>query len=433
MKYADSLNEFALAFDPDELGGDDINKFYYDGTMPIRMNDIYQSPMDDIFNSCLLVKHQNAHLLLGHRGCGKSTELNVLKRRFVESGRKVSVVQCLLEADIQGLTYWDLLILMGKHLIMIAEEAECVLPQTLINNINDFWKDVEITTTKMNAIGLNTTAGASINAPFKFPLINFFANLSGELKYGYDKRKTIREKIKNNTGQWIGYMMEAADYITTDLKGKQPIIIYEDLDKLSPEIAWDVFTNPLSQMPFPVIYTFPISLSYSPRFAQLEATFSNNTHILPMIKIRTPDAEIFQPGIQTITNIIEKRGALDLFDKDALSYLVEKTGGILRDLFNCITRAADRACNRNAGKIEFEDAVAVTIQLRSMLTRRIEVKNYPLLRNISIDKKFKENIEDREMMLNMMEGLIVLEYNGDRWHDLHPLVEDYLKKHGELN
>lgn len=95
--------------------------------------------------------------------------------------------------------------------------------------------------------------------------------------------------------------------------------------------------------------------------------------------------------------------------------------------------AADRACNRNADKIEFEDAVAAAVQLRSMLTRRIEMRNYPLLRNISIDKKFKENIEDREMMLDMMEGLIVLEYNGDRWHDLHPLVEDYLKKHGELN
>ena len=35
--------------------------------------------------------------------------------------------------------------------------------------------------------------------------------------------------------------------------------------------------------------------------------------------------------------------------------------------------------------------------------------------------------------MNMMEGLIVLEYNGDRWHDLHPLIEDYLRKHGELN
>jgi len=36
------------------------------------------------------------------------------------------------------------------------------------------------------------------------------------------------------------------------------------------------------------------------------------------------------------------------------------------------------------------------------------------------------------MLLDMMQGLIVLEYNGDRWHDLHPLVEDFLREQGEL-
>jgi hypothetical protein len=42
-------------------------------------------------------------------------------------------------------------------------------------------------------------------------------------------------------------------------------------------------------------------------------------------------------------------------------------------------------------------------------------------------------IEDKPMLLEMMQGLIVLEYNGDRWHDLHPLIEDFLKEQGELS
>jgi len=36
------------------------------------------------------------------------------------------------------------------------------------------------------------------------------------------------------------------------------------------------------------------------------------------------------------------------------------------------------------------------------------------------------------MLLKMMQGLIVLDYNGDCWHDLHPLIEDFLKEQGEL-
>ncbi|MDR0307618.1 MAG: ATP-binding protein [Chitinispirillales bacterium] len=124
MKYAENLNEFALVFEPDPLNGDDLEKFYFDGTMSIRMNDENQSPIDDIYKSCLLVRQQNAHLLLGHKGSGKSTELNVLKQRLERDGRKVSVVQCLVEADLLGVSYWDLLILLGKHLFEIAEKSK---------------------------------------------------------------------------------------------------------------------------------------------------------------------------------------------------------------------------------------------------------------------------------------------------------------------
>jgi hypothetical protein len=122
-----------------------------------------------------------------------------------------------------------------------------------------------------------------------------------------------------------------------------------------------------------------------------------------------------------------------LFDDNALIFLIEKTGGILRDLFHCITGAASRASNRKSAKIEMEDAIAATTDLRSWRTRRIEKKNYPLLKNIYEGGKYKNMIEDKPMLLDMMQGLIVLEYNGDRWHDLHPLIEDFLKEQGELS
>jgi hypothetical protein len=238
--------------------------------------------------------------------------------------------------------------------------------------------------------------------------------------------------VKKSAAQWVGYMKEVSDHITQSLKGKQPIVIFEDLDKLSPDKAWEIFSNPLSQMPFPVIYTFPIDLSYSPKFAGLEASFNNNIQILPMIKIRTLDGSSYQDGIDAIINIVGKRADLSLFDDKVLTFLVEKTGGVLRDLFKCITRAAGRAENRKSAKIDMEDAKVATNLLRSSLTRRIETKNYDLLKNISKNAKHKREIEDKAMLLEMMQGLIVLEYNGDRWNALHPLIEDFLKEQGEL-
>ena len=435
MKYAENLSEFALAFDPDVLTEEYLNEFYYDGTMPVRTNDENESPINNIYKSCMLVKNQNTHLLLGHKGCGKSTELNMLKRRFERSGRKVSIIQCLLEADLMGVAYWDLLILLGKHLCKIAEEFGYFLPDSLLKNINMFWNDAETVETSSDGYGVGIKAEASAKTPKFLKIVELFAGLSSELKFGYDKRTEIREKVRRSAAQWIGYLKEVSDHITNHSNGNQPIVIFEDLDKLIPEKAWEIFNNnALSHMPFPVIYTFPISLSYDTRFAGLEAAFNNNIHILPMIKIRTINCEEHRPGIESIKELIAKRADLSLFEPGVLEFLIKKTGGVLRDLFHCISQAASRAEVRQAEKVGQDDAQSATTQLCSSLTRRIELKNYPFLKNISAGRKYKSQIEDREMLLDMMQGLIVLEYyNDERWHDLHPLIEDFLKEQGELN
>lgn len=58
-------------------------------------------------------------------------------------------------------------------------------------------------------------------------------------------------------------------------------------------------------------------------------------------------------------------------------------------------------------------------------TRRIEKKDYGFLENIY--RGNKEQIEDKEMLLKMLQASVVLEYNGKRWHNVHPLVIEFLK------
>ena len=420
MKYAQDLSGIAQAFESEPLRGKDLEVFYIDDTMPIRMGENHVSPMQDIFESCKQTKHQNVHILLGHHGCGKSTELNILKQQLENSGHKVSVVECKIETDILGITYWDLLILLGKHLCAIAEDTQCPLPELLLKKIDEFWNEIEVV----------QTVHFDRNLGIKGKLSALFLGLSSELKWGYDKRTTIRERVRKSAALWIGYMNEVSDHLTRHLYGKQPIVIFEDLDKLSADKAWEVFDNPLSQMSFPIIYTLHICLSYAPKFRRVEDSF--NTHILPMIKIRDLNGNPFDSGMNTIKSIIKKRADLSLFDEEALEFLIEKTGGVLRDLFRCILQAAARTVTRKAERIELEDAQSATNRLSSSLSRRIETKNYPLLINIYNGAKYKEQIDDKEMLLDMMQGLIVLEYNGQRWHDLHPLIEDFLKKHGDV-
>jgi hypothetical protein len=55
------------------------------------------------------------------------------------------------------------------------------------------------------------------------------------------------------------------------------------------------------------------------------------------------------------------------------------------------------------------------------------------LLNIYNDLRHREQIEDLGFLLRKMQAMVVLEYrNGERWHDLHPMIADFLKKQGVI-
>ena len=75
-----------------------------------------------------------------------------------------------------------------------------------------------------------------------------------------------------------------------------------------------------------------------------------------------------------------------------------------------------------------EDAERALEEVKTFLTRRIEEKDYTFLLNIYNENK--ERIEDKEMLLNMLQASVVLEYNGKRWHNVHPLVIKFFREQG---
>jgi len=60
----------------------------------------------------------------------------------------------------------------------------------------------------------------------------------------------------------------------------------------------------------------------------------------------------------------------------------------------------------------------------------------PVSANRLAQKKFsvtnlkKELIEDKAMLLKMLQASVVLEYNGKRWHNVHHLVARFFKEQG---
>ena len=431
MKFAEKVIDIPNAFAPNPLIGEELPHYYFEETMRVRTGDDYMSPIEDIYDACRWPTERNAFLLLGHKGCGKSTELNHMSARLREDGYQVFTIGCGVDLDLNNPLYADLLILMGEALLKIAERTGCVLDADTVQTVREFWTaDLEKCTTVTDGAAIQLEGGASAETPGPIAsLLKIFVKIKADLKFNEENRTIYREKVAKRAGEWIWALKNVADKITEKLDGKQPIIIFEDLDKLNPEDAWKVFyhyAKTLTGVPIPVVYTFPIALSYDPRFSALDGFFVPKT--LPMIKLENIDGTRYDAGYDMILEIIEKRTHKELFAENVLEDLIANTGGSLRDLFFSINTAAQRAVRRKSGVIESEDAGKALEQLKTSLTRRIEQRHYAFLADIF--KGNRERIEDRKMLLEMLQANTVLEYNGRRWHNVHPLVVQFLKDQG---
>ncbi len=430
MKYANRVSEIINAFSPAPLQMEQMAEFYCEDTMEYRTSDKYNSPIEDIFDICRNSEECSACLLLGHKGCGKSTELNRMAERLVNDGYCVKTIYCSRDSDLLNIVYSDLFILMGEALLQIAEEAGCKIENKVLVKIKNFWDEGIETMASQEVSSVSAETGISVETKgILLNLLNLFAKIKTDLKFNEETRREYRRKVSVRSSEWIDLLRLVASEITRKMEGKCPIIIFEDLDKLNEETAWKVFYNyaaALSGMVFPVIYTFPIALSYDVKFSVMESYFVIKT--LPMIKIETIENQPFQNGIDVIREIVKKRANLALFETSVLKRLIQYTGGSLRDLFHVINASAKRAERRDSEIITMEDAEHALEELKTSLTRRIEEKNYQFLLNIY--NKNKERIEDKEMLLKMLQASVVLEYNGKRWHNVHPLVVKFFKEQG---
>ncbi|MCP4593976.1 MAG: hypothetical protein GY842_24860, partial [bacterium] len=228
--------------------------------------------------------------------------------------------------------------------------------------------------------------------------------------------------------------------------GKELLLIVEDLDKVTVGEADQLFIEnpaPLAGLPLKAILTAPVFLLCSPRAVVLESRFKVVT--LPMIKVCDRKGERDQEGWKTICSILDQR--IDYraqISDEALDLAISKTGGVLRHLFVSLQQAAAstiQAVNRGLRgeqRIEVADVRYGLNRLRSDLLRRIGVIGLPpefagitteqlYQRLQDLASKRQRAVSDRINLL-LLQAHSLLEYNGEQWHCVHPLVAEHIEE-----
>jgi hypothetical protein len=353
-------------------------------------------------------------LFSGHRGSGKSSTLSklacdpaILKAFFVV---KFSIKD---ELNVADLTYTDLLLAIGHRLY---EEGKGWLSAKLSEDLDRWSAEVSQVTTTTDGAEAKVQAGIGV----------WFLKATGILKTAFEEKTEFRKKLDPRVSQLIDFINRIIGAIEThpDAGGREVLVILEDLDKPTRDVALDLFAvkgSVLAEPQCKIIFTVPTSLLYSGQFNVAKQSFSEQ-FMLPNFKIKETTGERSDAGWAKMREIVHRRMESPLIQSTALDLAVEMSGGVVRELVRIIEGAATRALVAKANVIKHEHVEQAVEKLRAEYSFSLTREEYvEILRRVHETHKLMYPKEGP--LLDLLHNLFILQYpNGPGWYGVNPIV-----------
>jgi phenylpyruvate tautomerase PptA (4-oxalocrotonate tautomerase family) len=351
----------------------------------------------------------------GHRGCGKSTELNRLKADD-EINKRFFIVKYSVKdvCDVNNLNYVDVLFSMGAQLYIQYIGAGKELKPELIEDLEAWGSRIEHDMEKTTSAGVSMKGGIGA----------FFLSLQAKIRSEHTTRELIRKQIEPKLSELI----DKVNLIIADIEGKEKkrvLVIIDDLDKPSLEQAKEIFysnNTAITQPACYIVYTVPISIFFAPEFTAIR----ERRFFLPNIKLHTKKDRngIDKDGYELMRTFVYKRMKEELIEPEALDLAIKMSGGVFREGARIMQIAADSAIENERGRILKKDVERAEREIRSDFKRILESDDYNTLDEISTSN----DIRGIEKVGHLLHNLSVLEYeNKENWYDIHPTLEKLLK------
>ncbi len=444
MPPAVTLKEVKKALDPRPLRADELEDLFVE-TSPAR--DPVINRRREIVDR-LEEKGTVKILLAGHPGSGKSTEL-VKLRSEIDDRFTVAQLSVIEDGDPGNNTVEVVLVLIVEAVLKALAELGVEIPEKRIRPIELWFAETfEVDESKLDFSG---SLGGGIDAKRSVwaKMLGLTAVLKADIRAGSARlRKTVREK-EHRLGELAKRCRDLVQDAQLELRarGRELLLIVEDLDKAQIDEATDLFIKnpiPLAGLPAKAIFWAPILLFSNSRMGIVERYFE--VEEFPVIKIESRTKERSEAGWQIIERILAKRIDLEsgLIAHDAVELAIEKTGGLLRHLFQALyyaATAADQALRfggRDVARITREDVRYGLNRVRSSLVRRIGTAGLPqeyreiapgdLYRRLNQLCGKAECVASDKVNLLLLQAHALVEYNGEQWHRVHPLVEEHLEE-----
>lgn len=427
---ADAITRLVRACAPNEPVGPDDPRY-------VNCDDVRGENLARLYERTLRradPERPEVRVFAGHRGVGKTSELQRLKR-FLEKPKHEGDRPFLVlysdvsrSLDLNDLDFPDLLVFLAAELQRQLREAKIPGYSAPSEYLQRLWSDFK------GLLGSDVSlGGAEVEVPY--------GKLALELKNRPSARSELRQAIERQSTSLLFGLNDLLGEATVRLResGHEGLVLIVDgLDKLTyreldhsgtstHERLFIQRSEQLASLQTHVVYTVPISLIYSPEFAQLEQTFGGHQVPVPMIRLHEkddPEPEGETPGLAKLRQILEARSRHagvdfeEIFDEEkTCRRLCEMTGGHPRHLMMFLQAAANEVDELPITRDAVEKAVR---NYANSLFREVPDAFWPHLRKFDVPQS---DIPKDETHQQMLFYLHVFEYmNGEPWYEVNPVL-----------
>jgi hypothetical protein len=412
----------------EQLTGKRLKDFYVD-TDTVRGGNILsslQQLIDDPLNPYIKL------LFSGFLGSGKTTELIKLSFQLQEKFN-VIIFSVLSRLKIDQITIESLLFEILEDTLQflyannLVDESDGALIR-IVENIDAWCSETRIIKEKKDE------SSRSVSKGIEFLKGIFFSAKKDKRSGSADtSQSTWIEEHKIN--DLILECNKIFDYLRRKT-GKEIIIIIDDLEKMSFLKSREFYlpnASFINDFHCKMVLTIPVELVYSPDFANIQNVFGE-AEVLPMIKIKDQDGHSFQPGIDKMTEILERRLDFSLFENQCYKEAIKYSGGAIRELFRIIQRAA----MIENSEIITEDSMQKSINYhKNIFASRIQENRgefhikFEEYLEILIDIYDGNRISPKKnlALLDLLRTRAVMNYNGEGFYDTHPLLDSFIQSY----
>ena len=428
-----------------------------EGTYYVPLYTLGSDPVEELLGHIEYSDGSSTHLFSGFRGTGKSTELLRLRKRLEESGYTV------IYTDMEEYLNLHSPVDVTDFLVTIAGAfADALRKDGLLPEGPDFYAqfvewgqkyridDVELS--GQVKVGAKAGGGVEIfgNGARADGAGEVGVQIKSQLKLDPGYRELLQTRMSGYLGplsQFISrFFAECRKELYRVHEGRQVVFILDSIEHIQGttsnstqmvEALERLFMGHAEKLRLPELHLILTIPPWLPIRAPGITTLYTSIQIIPCVRVRSPQQEPAELGIDTLIKVIEAReqGWRELLSPEALRRLAEASGGYLRDYFRLLRELMVIA---RGTQLPVDEKIA-NLVIQKLKSAYDVAADEDILWLARIARSHSAVLPDQarlSMLARFFDNMLVLGYREDSresWYDVHPLVRaDVLKRAEQL-